>query len=55
VPAFAIKPLFGEMGEALLLGSQRVKPSRLEQAGYQFKHAQLEAGLRDVLDKKSHV
>jgi uncharacterized protein (TIGR01777 family) len=55
VPAFAIKLLFGEMGEALLLGSQRVKPSRLEQAGYQFKHAQLEAGLRDVLDKKSHV
>ncbi len=48
VPEFAIKLLFGEMGEALLLGSQRVAPTQLEQAGYQFKHAQLEAGLRDI-------
>jgi uncharacterized protein (TIGR01777 family) len=55
VPAFAIKPLFGEMGEALLLGSQRVKPTRLEQAAYEFKHAQLEQGLRAVLQKKPEV
>ncbi len=49
VPAFAIKLLFGEMGETLLLGSLRVAPTRLEQAGYQFKHAELAAGLRDIL------
>jgi uncharacterized protein (TIGR01777 family) len=55
VPAFAIKLLFGEMGEALLLGSQRVKPTRLEQAAYEFKHAQLEQGLRAVLQKKPEV
>jgi NAD dependent epimerase/dehydratase family enzyme len=52
VPAFAIKLLFGEMGETLLLGSLRVKPNRLEQAAYEFKHAQLEQGLRAVLQKK---
>ena len=51
VPAFAIKLLFGEMGEALLLGGQRVKPSRLEQSAYEFKHAQLEQGLRAVLQR----
>jgi uncharacterized protein (TIGR01777 family) len=49
VPAFAIKLLFGEMGETLLLGSLRVAPTRLEQAGYQFKHAELAGGLRDIL------
>jgi NAD dependent epimerase/dehydratase family enzyme len=41
--------MFGEMGEALLLGSQRVAPARLTEAGYSFKHAELEPGLRDIL------
>jgi uncharacterized protein (TIGR01777 family) len=49
VPAFAIKLLFGEMGETLLLGSQRVQPMRLAEAGYSFRHAELGAGLRDIL------
>jgi uncharacterized protein len=49
VPAFAIKLLFGEMGETLLLGSLRVQPARLAEAGYSFKHAELGAALRDIL------
>lgn len=49
VPAFAIKLMFGEMGEALLLGSERVKPVKLAAAGYSFKHADLENALRDIL------
>lgn len=49
VPVFAIKLMFGEMGEALLLGSQRVAPVRLAEAGYSFKHADLENALRDIL------
>ena len=49
VPAFVVKLAFGEMGEALLLGSQRVEPARLLAEGYQFKYPQLEAALRRAL------
>jgi uncharacterized protein (TIGR01777 family) len=51
VPAFALRAIFGEMGEALLLGGQRVLPRVLEQTGYVFRHASLEAGLRHLLGR----
>jgi uncharacterized protein (TIGR01777 family) len=51
MPAFAIKLLFGEMGEALLLGSQRVAPERLAAAGYKFGYPQLEQALVHILEK----
>ena len=53
IPAFGIKLLFGEMGEALLLGGQRVAPERLMATGYTFQHAQIEAALRDILKEPS--
>lgn len=37
VPGFAIKAGLGEMGEALLLGGQRVLPARLERAGFEWR------------------
>jgi uncharacterized protein len=49
VPAFAIKLLFGEMGEALLLGSLRVAPERLVAVGYEFTYPQLEPALAHLL------
>ena len=49
MPAFAAKLALGEMAEALLLSSCRVKPTRLEAAGYEFKHPDLEAALRALL------
>lgn len=49
IPAFAIKLLFGEMGEALLLGSQRVAPERLAAGGYEFSYPQLEKALVHIL------
>ena len=49
MPAFVVKTIFGEMGEALLLASQRMLPVKLQASGYQFKHVQLEAALRDLL------
>lgn len=49
MPAFVVKLLFGEMGEELLLGSNRVVPSRLQAAGYPFACAQLEGALRHLL------
>ena len=49
MPAFAVRLLFGEMGEALLLSSARVYPHKLLQSGYEFKHPTLEPALRSIL------
>lgn len=46
VPAFAVTLMFGEMAKELLLMGQRVRPRRLEQAGFVFKHHALEEALR---------
>jgi uncharacterized protein (TIGR01777 family) len=51
IPAFAIKLLFGEMGEALLLGGQRVAPKRLVAGGYEFSYPKLEPALAHILAK----
>jgi hypothetical protein len=48
-PAFALELVLGEMAEALLLSSQRVMPSRLQQLGYRFLHPNLPAALAAVL------
>ena len=49
--AFAVKLLFGEMGEALLLGGQRVAPKRLVSGGYQFQYSNLDSCLGWALGK----
>jgi len=49
VPGFAVKMLFGEMGERLVLDSQRVLPERLQSEGFEFLHTDVEQGLRDSL------
>ncbi len=46
VPSLAVKLLLGEMGQRLLLEGARVRPGRLEAAGFEFRWAELEAGLR---------
>ena len=46
VPAFVLRGLFGEMGEATLLASQRVRPAHLTAAGFNFLHPLLENALR---------
>ncbi|HEY1424091.1 MAG TPA: TIGR01777 family oxidoreductase [Candidatus Acidoferrum sp.] len=48
-PAFALRLAMGEMADALLLGSQRVIPERLKQAGFQFKHPSLRRALHDII------
>jgi uncharacterized protein (TIGR01777 family) len=47
-PAFALRLALGEMADALLLASQRVQPSRLEQAGYRFAQPELTGALAEV-------
>lgn len=49
VPAPFVRLAFGEMGEALLLGSQRVLPQRLTELGYEFQHPTLEKALTGLL------
>ena len=49
VPGFAARLAFGEMADALLLASTRVKPAGLLDSGYAFRHGTLEEGLRHVL------
>ncbi len=51
VPAWALRLLLGEVADEVLLASTRVKPSRLLDAGYHFRHPRLEAALRYVLGK----
>jgi uncharacterized protein len=45
VPAFAIRLLFGEMGDELLLSSARVYPKQLLDVGFTFKHETIEKAL----------
>jgi uncharacterized protein len=54
-PAFALELVLGEMAEALLLSSQRVMPSRLQQLGYRFLHPTLPAALAAVLASNKPV
>lgn len=49
VPEFAVKLLFGEMGETVLLGSQRVEPTQLVSSGYPFRFRDLRASLQNTL------
>jgi uncharacterized protein len=51
-PAFALEFALGEMAEALLLASQRVVPSRLEQLGYRFAQRDLSAALTSILAER---
>jgi uncharacterized protein (TIGR01777 family) len=51
LPSFAVKGIFGEMGEALLLEGQRVKPKKLLQSGFGFLYPGLDSSLRWELGK----
>jgi uncharacterized protein len=49
IPEFAIKMMFGEMGETILLQGCRVVPKRLQDMGYKFKFSTLDEALKHVL------
>ena len=51
VPEFAIKLMFGEMGEETLLSGQRVVPKILLDNGFQFDYPDLASALRHELGK----
>ena len=49
VPEFAVHLAFGEMGDTLLLDSTKVEPKRLEDAGFEFKFADLKKALQTAV------
>jgi hypothetical protein len=51
VPTLAVKTLFGEMGDAIILSSTCVSPVRLLAQQYQFVYPQLESALRHLLGR----
>jgi len=55
LPAFAARALLGEMADALLLASQRVRPARLLETVYHFRDPELEGALRRLLGRPGEV
>jgi uncharacterized protein len=49
MPAFVVRLIFGEMGEELFLGSQRVEPAKLLATGYRFQYPDLKGALKEIL------
>jgi uncharacterized protein (TIGR01777 family) len=49
VPAAVLRLAFGEMARETMLASQRVVPKRLEEAGFQFEDAWIDAAFRALL------
>ena len=50
-PRAALQIAFGDLADEALLASQRVEPMRLQQAGFRFRHPQLERTLRELLGR----
>lgn len=49
LPAFMVRLVFGEMGQALLLSSQRVDCGKLLASGYRFGHPEIKPALKALL------
>jgi NAD dependent epimerase/dehydratase family enzyme len=49
LPALMVRLVFGEMGETMLLGGQRVRARRLEETGFHFAYPTLDGALRHLL------
>ncbi|MFI5264079.1 MAG: TIGR01777 family oxidoreductase [Candidatus Kapaibacterium sp.] len=49
LPSIAVRTIFGEMGQELLLDGQRVVPKKLIDSGFQFEHTELEPALRCII------
>ncbi|HNQ21555.1 MAG TPA: TIGR01777 family oxidoreductase [Phycisphaerae bacterium] len=54
VPALALRVVFGAMAGELLLSGARVLPARLQAAGFEFEHPELDNALRCELGVAPH-
>ena len=50
-PAFALRLMFGEMADEVLLGGQRVLPRRAQAEGFRFAYPALDSALRHLLQR----
>jgi len=50
VPAFVLRLALGEMADEMLLASTRVRPARLLETGFRWRHPDLEGALRRALE-----
>lgn len=51
LPEFAVKLLFGEMGEEMLLGGVKAYPKKLLQSGYQFEHDTIKKAIESAVNE----
>ncbi len=49
MPAFVVRLVFGEMADELLLADAHVMPQILMNAGFEFKHAKLDAAMKYLM------
>ena len=47
-PAFALRLLFGELADGLLLSGQRAVPAKAQRLGFKFKFETLHAALANL-------
>ena len=47
-PAFALRLVFGEMADAVILSGQRVLPAKATRSGFQFRYPDLPSALRQI-------
>jgi len=51
LPEFAVKLLFGEMGEEMLLGGVKAAPKKLLDSGFEFQHETIEKALKSAVNE----
>ncbi len=51
LPAFAMRLMFGQMADEILLAGQRVKPVKLVASGYEFQYSDLRGAFENILRK----
>lgn len=51
VPAFVVRTVFGEMGQELLLASNRALPQAALTSGFQFRYPEIKGALEHVLNQ----
>jgi NAD dependent epimerase/dehydratase family enzyme len=52
VPEFAVRLFLGEMGETIILSSQRVVPQKLLDLGFQFSYPTLHEAVGELVRKE---
>lgn len=51
LPSFAVNLLFGEMGQEMLLGGVKAKPSKLLESGFEFNHSTIDKAVESALSE----